>query len=249
MLVPSESSGGEVMSVYTTARNPAILSYYTMRRLIGLIALLLPFALILGNIAISLLLPGHSLPHPLFERSVSDYYYTPMSAVYVGSLWMIAMFLMCARGYDHRDEAMGYVTGAFTLGVSLFPSVDPRLARYTLLQIQLGYVHTIFAALMFLSVAYFCFFQFRKSARDRHMTRRKQQRNQIYAVCGGVLIACMCLMVTLTIEGLWQWRGPLHPLLVCETLALVAFGVAWLTKGEGILRDRPHERVRHLEVV
>lgn len=235
------------MPLSSTARNPAILSYHTMRRLIGVIALSLPFVLTLGNMAVSLLGPAHALPHPLFQRAVSEYYYTPMGSVYVGSLWVIAMFLICSRGYDRQDELMGYLAGAFTLGVSLFPSEDPRVAQYSLLQIQIGYVHTLFAALMFLAVAYFCFFQFRRSAQDRHITRRKQLRNQIYAICGGILIACMCMMVTLTLDGIGTWRGPVHPLLVCESLALMAFGAAWLIKGEGILRDRPHERARHMQ--
>ena len=83
----------------STSTNPVVLSYYTMRRMVGFIALALPFALAAGSILAALLGSGH-LPHPLLQRSISDYYYTPMRDIYVGSLCAIAAFLACSRGYD-----------------------------------------------------------------------------------------------------------------------------------------------------
>jgi len=37
--------------------------------------------------------------------------------------------------------------------------------------------------------------------------------------------------------GLLKWRAPEASVLVPETAAIVAFAVAWLTKGEAILPD------------
>jgi hypothetical protein len=230
------------MPARTTTRNPAILSYHVLRRLVGIFALSLPFVLPAGAILLALAGPAHALPRPLVERAISDYYYTPMSSVYAGSLWVIAMFLICSRGYDRHDEIAGYLAGAFTLGVALFPAEKPRSAHYTRLQINIGFAHTAFAGLMFLSIAYFCLFLFRRSSPERKLTRRKRHRNAIYAVCGVVIIACMCAMVILTMKGLVEAPGSRHAFFCCESLALIAFGVAWLTKGEGILRDPPHER-------
>ena len=231
------------------ATNPAILSYYMLRKFVGVIALSLPFVLAGGAVLLGLLGPGHALPRPLLERSISDYYYTSMSGFYEGGLWVIAMFLMCSRGYERSDEITGYVTGAFALGVALFPSFDPRLMRYTRLQLEIGYIHTVFAALMFLSIAYFCFFLFTKSAPGRKLTKSKRHRNRVYATCGAVILVCNAVMVSITLRGVTTWRGPLHPLLCSESLALIAFGVAWLTKGKGLLRDKPHESAHHLDQV
>ena len=217
-----------------------------LRRLVGIIALALPFMLPGGAIALALAGPGHTLPRPLIERAVSDYYYTPMGSVYIGSLWVIAMFLICSRGYDRHDEIAGYLAGVFTLGVALFPSEDPRSIHYTRLQIDIGYTHTAFAALMFLSIAYFCLFLFRRSSPERRLTQRKRNRNTIYWVCGVAIVVSMCVMVGLTVKGLTEAQGMLHPFFCCESVALIAFGVAWLTKGEGMLRDRPHERFHEL---
>lgn len=233
------------MPVQTISRNPAILSYHALRRVIGILALVLPFALAGGAIVLSLLGPSHALPQPLFERSISDYYYTPMSSFYVGSLCVIAAFLMCSRGYDRRDEIAGYLAGLFALGVAFFPSENPSSAWYSKLEIEIGYVHTAFAGLMFLAIAYFCLFLFPRSSQVR-LPRRKLHRNRIYTTCGVVIVLCNLGMVSLAVKGVAEWIKPAHPLLCCESLAMAAFGIAWLTKGEGLLRDKPLNLVRHL---
>lgn len=228
------------MSAHITSKNPAVLSYYTMRKAVGLIALSLPFILALGSILFALLGPAGTLPHPLLQRSVSDYYYSPMHNYYVGSLCAIAAFLACSRGYDLTDEIAGYVAGAFTFAVALVPPVNPHAIRYTRLEIQIGFVHTGFAAIMFLVFAYFCIFLFRRSSPDKPFTRRKRHRNTIYGVCGLTIIGCMIVMVVLTVSGIEHGRPPDGLLFWFESLALAAFGIAWLTKGEGILKDKPH---------
>jgi hypothetical protein len=224
--------------------NPAVLSHHAMRRMVGIIALLLPFVLAGGNILLTLLGPSHALPHPLLQRSISDYRYTAMRDVEVGGLCAIAAFLMCSRGYDWIDEITGYLAGFLALGVALCPSVNPRDNVHTALQLELNTVHTVFAAQMFLVLAYFCLGPFRKSAPGVGRTRRKQHRNAVYAVCGTVILVCDALLVSLNLERAERWLRPINPLLTCESLALIAFGVAWLTKGNGFLRDRPHNHVQ-----
>jgi hypothetical protein len=233
-------SAEDAMLPRRTTRNPAVLSYYTMRRAVGVIALTLPFALASGVILSSLFGPAHRLPHPLLQRSISDYYYTPMRDYLVGSLCAIASFLACSRGYNVHDEITGYMAGAFTFGVAFFPSFDPYSARYSRLDVEFGYLHTVCAALMFFVIAYFCIFLFRRSSPEKPFTRRKLHRNRVYAVCGLVMVACIVLLVTLTFSAIAERRPPSHLVFWCESAALGAFGVAWLTKGEGILRDKPH---------
>jgi hypothetical protein len=227
------------LSPRSASHNPAVLSYYSMRRAVGLIALTLPLALATGSILSSLLGPVHTLPHPLLQRSISDYYYTPMHDYLVGSLCAIAAFLACSRGYDLQDEIAGYVAGLFTFGVAFFPSVNPTGVRLTALDVRFGFIHTGFAALMFFVLAYFCLVLFRRSAPGRPITRRKRHRNRIYGACGLVIVACIVLMVSLTLGAMLHARRPSPALFWCESLALAAFGVAWLTKGNGILRDKP----------
>jgi len=232
------------MTARTTLRNPAVLSYYALRRTVGIIALSLPFVLAGGAILVALIGPGHALPQPVLQRSLSDYYYTSMGNYLTGSLGAIAAFLICSRGYDLNDEITGYLAGTFTLGVALFPSVNPRSPEHTRLQLNIQLAHTAFAALMFLFLAYFCLFLFCKSCPDRTITRRKLHRNKIYRVCGLVIVVCMLVMVSLLFRAVARLLQPLDTLLGAESLALMAFGIAWLTKGEVFLRDMPQDRIR-----
>jgi hypothetical protein len=217
-----------------------------MRRMVGVLALALPFALAGGSILVALLLSGH-LPHPLLQRSISDYYYTPMRDLYVGSLCAIAAFLACSRGYDLHDEVTGYLAGVCAVGVACVPSFNPRSSRYTPEDFALGLTHTAFAALMYLMLAYICIFQFRKSSPEKPLTRRKRERNKIYAASGLITVVCMMAMVSLTLLTTVERRHPSHWLFWCEALANCAFGIAWLTKGEGFMRDKrpmPNQVVR-----
>ena len=231
------------MSARRTLKNPAVLSYHTLRRSVGVIALSLPFVLAAGTIVLHLIGPSHALPQPLLQRSVSDYYYTPMGNYLIGSLGAIAAFLICSRGYDLADEIAGYLAGIFTLGAALFPPVDPRTPLHTPLELRIQLVHTCFAALMFLTLAYFCLFLFRKSSPDVPLTRRKRHRNTIYLICGEVIIASNLMMVAVTFFPIGLQFDSARPLLLSESLALAAFGVAWLTKGEVFLKDRHHNPV------
>jgi hypothetical protein len=216
-----------------------------MRRAVGVTALSLPFVLAFGSVVLSLAGPAHALPHPLLERSISDYYHTPMRNYLVGSLFAIAAFLVCTRGYDLRDEITGYVAGGLALVVALVPSVNPHHTIHNRFHDDLGRVHLVAAALMFFVLSYFCVVLFRKTSSNAPLTRRKRHRNSVFLACGVVMIACMSMMLLLTVKRVQAVLWPTGVLFWCESLALFAFGIAWLIKGEVFLRDRPQNHVQH----
>lgn len=226
------------MSVRTAENGPAVLSYYTLSKTVGVIALSLPLVLVAVTTLASLCGPLHAWPHPLLQRSLSDYYYTPGRNALVGCLFAIATILICSRGYERADQITGHIAGMATFGVALCPSINPWARRYTKADVDLGFIHSAFAAVMFLALAYFCLVLFQKSAPGRRPTLRKRHRNRVYTACGLVIMLCNIVMASLTIPPLFRALDPYRPLLVSETLALAAFGVAWLTKGKGILKDR-----------
>ena len=218
------------------AKDPAVLSYLALRQAVGIIALALPLALIAGAILITPLATG-TWPNPLFQGSISDYYWTPMGNFLVGALCAIAMFLMSCRGYDIQDEIAGYLACGFALGVAFCPTTQPGKAHPTSFENSLGWAHEIFAAVMFLVLAYFCLILFRKSSPESSPTPRKLQRNTIYAVCGWTIVGCMVVMTSLHIPLVGQLTRNINMLLIFESISLEAFGLAWLTKGEAILQD------------
>jgi hypothetical protein len=56
----------------------------------------------------------------------------------------------------------------------------------------------------------------------------------VYTACGLIILACIALIAVCKATGIFE---TLKPTLEFESLAILAFGVAWLTKGEAILKD------------
>ena len=212
----------------STPQDPLVLSYLALRKAVGTIGFALPFVLAFGNMIL--------LKRLVIESSISSYYYTGMGNVFVGSLFAIGVFLMSTRGYDRKDEIAGRLACAFAIGVALFPTtpdmgVTPR-------DKLIGTLHLSFAALLFLTLAYFSLALFTKTAPDKTPTRRKLQRNTVYRVCGYTILASIFLMFVVALPAVKTVVERLTPVFWLESLAVVAFGVSWLTKGETILKDQ-----------
>lgn len=200
-------------------------SYLFLRRAIGLIGVALPVVLIVGKI----LLDGGG---PL--DSISDYYYSGMRNVLVGSMVATGVFLLSYRGYGLLDDITGDVGGIGAIVVAFFPTTpffgDPsRTARL------IGRVHLAGAALFFAALVVFCLFLFTRSTGPR--TRRKVNRNAVYIASGFTMVVALVL-VGLVETVFHVGVGPPHWVLWLESAAVEAFGVAWLVKGSTILADR-----------
>jgi hypothetical protein len=214
------------MLIAPTAKDPVVLSYLALRKAVGGIAFGMPFALAI---------PWWVVCHHVIETSISGYYYTGMRNLFVGSLCAISMFLLCCRGYDWKDELTGAVSAACTLGVAFFPTA-PNGEKT-----GIGTAHYIFAVLLFSTLAVFFLVLFKMSAKTKTMTRKKRQRNWVYTVCGCVILASILLIGVLNHFNVTHLVGDLTPTFCFESTALIAFGIAWLTKGETFLKDEKPE--------
>lgn len=212
------------MHIVLEARNPIVLSYVALRRAVGGVALGLPFVLAIP----------WGILHYTLESSISGYYYTGMRNLFVGSLCAISMFMFCSRGYDWNDEVAGILSSICALGVAFFPTAPDGATQW---QQYVGVVHYIFAGLLFSILAYFCLVLFKMSAETKVMTRQKVQRNRVYTGCGWAIVASMALILVLHFLGVRSLVGNVAPTFCFESTALIAFGIAWLTKGESFLKD------------
>lgn len=207
-------------------QDPLVISYLSLRKAVGIIGFALPFVLAFGK----MILQG-----PGIIASISGYYYSDMRNVFVGSLCAIGIFLMSTRGYDRKDQIAGYLGCIFAIGVALFPTTPDVGA--TSQQKVIGTVHLSCAGLLFLTLAYFSIALFTKTSPENNPTRRKLQRNIVYRVCGYTILACILFMFVVSLPAVGTLTNRLDPVFWLESLAVVAFGVSWLTKGETILKD------------
>ncbi|HVZ41992.1 MAG TPA: DUF998 domain-containing protein [Candidatus Kapabacteria bacterium] len=207
------------------AANSLVISYLSLRTCIGVIGITLPLVLSLG----ALLADG-----PGLRSSISSYYYSGMGDVFVGSMCAIGIFLMSYRGYGN-DHVASLAAGTFAVGVALCPmgsSATPSAHERLI-----GNLHYGFAALLFLLLAYFCLRLFTKTDPAKPPTRRKLQRNVVYRICGVIILLAIAFVAAISPlpadAAIWKF----NPVFWMESLAIVAFGVSWLVKGEAILKD------------
>jgi hypothetical protein len=202
---------------------PLVLSYLGLRKAVGIIGFALPFVLALGKI----LLQG-----PGIEGSISYYYYTDMGNWFVGSLCAIGVFLMSTKGYDWRDAVAGRLACLFAITVANFPTSRTSIENFV------SYVHWTCAALLFLTLAYFCLALFTETSPDQRPTPQKLKRNLVYRICGYTILGSIaCIGITTKVPAVNAAVKNLQPTFWFESLAVLAFGFAWLVKGETILKD------------
>jgi len=214
------------MNQQSGPQDPLVLSYLAMRKAVGIIGFALPIALAAGKI----LLQG-----PGIQDSISSYHYTDMRSVFEGSLCAIGVFLLSTTGYDRKDEIAGRLAATFAFGVALFPTTPGVCA--TSQDKIIGGVHLSFAALLYLTLAYFSVALFTKTGPENRPTRRKLQRNVIYRVFGYTILACLLLILVVKFLSANALLESLCPVFWLESVATMSFGVSWLTKGETIFKD------------
>ncbi len=202
------------------------ISYLGLRKAIGMIGLLLPFVLAIGEE----LIYGAGI-----QSSISSYYYTGMRDVFVGSMCAIGVFLLSYKGYERQDDIAGNIACVFAVGLALIPT-SPDL-NPTEHQRLYGDIHLVFATGFFLVLAYFSLWLFRKTDNSKPPTQQKLQRNLVYMVCGYMIVGA--LMFIVLVKQLPVDAPLMHydPVFWLESIAVVSFGVSWLTKGEVVLRD------------
>src|SRR5262249_48104698 len=206
---------------------PLVLSYIELRRSVGIVGLLLPILLLVGGL----------ITKTALQCSISDYFYTKLVSVFVGSLCAISVFLWSYRGYEDggHDKLAARLASIFALGVALFPTSP---CDYKSGWISISTVHYACAALLFAILAYFCLKLFTLTKVPGNETHRKLQRNQIYRACGWtIILAILLIPITKYVEPFKSLLQNYQPEFWLESAAVMAFGFAWLIKGESFFTD------------
>ncbi|RZW42920.1 MAG: hypothetical protein EX263_12195 [Flavobacteriaceae bacterium] len=216
-----------------------LISYMLLRKLIGCLGILLPIILVFGAFASNC---------QTIQGSISDYYHTEMRNIFVGILCAVALFMFTYKGYDKRDAIAGNLACFFALGVAFFPtSVDASsLCTTDCAENCITYgewikiVHFTSAALFFSVLIYFSLFLFREPRkRSVALPAAKRKRNFVFKVCGYVMVFCVfaiALYHFVLIDNFPE-LAQLNLVFWFEVIALWAFGISWLTKGQFVLKD------------
>jgi len=201
-----------------------IISYITLRRAVGILGASLPFILLIGAALV--------YEDKIIQPSISDYYHTKMRDVFVGILCAIGLFLFSYTGYDRNDNIAGNFACLAVIGIIFCPtSANDAVTPAHI-------IHIVFAGSFFLIIAYFSLFLFTKSDTNSPTTQ-KLCRNKLYRVCGYVIIVAISIIgiYFILLEKLYPVLSKYNPVFWLETIALLAFGLSWMTKGNALLRD------------
>lgn len=231
------------------------ISYLTLRKAIGWLGMLLPFALLIGNYCINQLdllnnpwfiktdCYGTYVPNGSFKNSISHYYYSSVGELFTGTLGAVALFMFCYKGHPKRrserglsDGVMTNLTAFFALGLVVFPaSTDQCISdnmRIFLSSQHTGYIHFTFAALFFISLALMSIINFRRTETVANFG--KGSNSTLYLWCGITILVCLVIIVIYAslFQGHYPGLDKFRPVFVFEAIALIAFGLSWLTKGK-----------------
>ena len=212
-----------------TARSPAPIVF--LQKLVGGIAVLLPFVVVIGDFALG----GDE-----FRSSISAYYYSPMGNVFVGALCALGVFFLSYQykplpGYE-LDNRLSYGASAAAIGVALFPTAEHQAKAWSG-EWFVSTAHLLCACILFVLLAIFSLKLFTKTDPGRPMSDAKRKRNTVFRACGWTIVGSIVLVA---LSNVVQPPDSLRSLLWLESIGVVAFGISWLVKSGifGILVDR-----------
>lgn len=226
---------------------PEIISYYTMRRAIGVLGITLPLILLAGSYFFGACKE--------VQYSISTYYHTNMRNIFVGYNCALALFLFAYRGHDWSDNLAGYLGCIAVLGVAFLPcnvtQNEPSCLVHVSMQDPLvGKLHNLCALLYFIILIVYALLLFPKTHMDmvtgekRFMGSQKKKRNVVYYSCGSLMTLSLILILSYMwfLGGTYPALHSLNPVFWLESIMMFLFGFSWLTKGQLFFRDENYRK-------
>lgn len=211
----------------------------TLRKLVGIMGLLLPVALWVGL----LIDTGHSQP----VASISHYYYTRVAGVFVIIVSLLAFFLIIYKGEEPADFYISLLAGVFALVMLLFPTnnllehcdkkhdIVVTVLKESTFRTNL---HLISAGLFLGCLAAMSIWLFTKPARPQNdgaiiIHSKKSTRNGWYIGCGVVMFIMLAAILISMLTGYDESDFYKNNSLTFwfESFAVWSFGISWMIKG------------------
>ncbi len=200
------------------------------RTAIGVLGVLLPIVVILSSQQIL--------------NSISAYYYSAARDWFVGTLWVLGVFLFFYRYRPLQQSApqsqresirtgaadawLGKIAGGSAILVALIPTTPPVGSPSQ--PPQIGMAHGISTAILFVCLSLFPLLLFSQS----------RKRGHVYRFIGWTMIGLMLLVVAYAFapNSIRDALAPWRPVLVLEALLIWAFGISWFEKGRELAAEQ-----------
>jgi len=216
---------------------PEIASYRNQRRGVGILGIILPFALIIISF---------TLGCTQIQPSISQYFYTTAGMLLVGVLCAVGLFLISYKGPQKIDDVVTNFAGVCALGIAFLPTGTDLNSHFLLFTYSenktIALAHYLFAALFFVSLAANSYFLFTRSDNSL-ITEQKQTRNKIYRTCGILMLIFAALIPLGNINLFKQYLDGPYTTFILESLALITFGISWLIKGDTFIQDEKNAKM------
>lgn len=241
----------------TAQKDDFLISYLTLRRLIGYLGILLPFLCWGVNTLFNHI---DLMNNPIFvdkdqsavyragadlKSSISHFYYTTAGPLFIGIMTTVAIFLFCYKGYREKEEdrfpwltdkLVTTFAACCALGIVVFPTDSAGLITdnlYIFVTAELiGKLHLVMAAAFFFSMALMSIVNFRRQPGKRLLNNAE---GRLYLICGWGIVSCLLILLVkflLADDKEWLWG---HFVYILEVCMLLFFGVSWLVKGKNIV--------------
>jgi hypothetical protein len=221
--------------------NNLVVSYKTLRNLIGYCGIILPVILILTTTT--------APSDKNIERSFSEYYYTSSGDILVSFLCILGAFLIIYKGYNIKENILSTLAGICGIFAAFSPTTTDDLRQSFSVHTPLHDVpeifgferHTIVAGLFFIILGFISLCCFPQTNVNKQITIQNKKRINIFKVCGWIMLICVLIMAIYFLSDRFSTIfGKIPFIFIMETIATWAFGISWLTIGETIYPDGEH---------
>lgn len=214
----------------TVNTQPELVHYLWVRRSIGLMGMIFPFVLVFGNMLLC--------TDDTWLQSISAYFHTKMQTLFVGTLSVIGILLFTYRGPKGEDSMLANLASLFAFGVAFLPTKLPDSPGvcFAGLNYDCYILHLISTIGLFSCFAYFAIVVFNKPNEFGLLSEGRQKQVPWFKTSGYIILACMAgIAVHWILQDKMNMdiRFPLT--FVLEWVALVAFGISWVIKGDWII--------------
>jgi len=193
------------------SRRDNLFDYKTLRFLLGLIALSLPFTV--------------SLASSTRLYSISGAYYSDAKYILIGTLILVGILFFAYSGHSVLESRASKVAAVAAIVSAIFPPACTNCSETIFSQ-----VHFVSSAVLFLILAYFCLVPFQKNTRGA--LGKRARRSLVYRICGWTMLGCI---VGLFLANIFLSAGTINEFRLTyygEATALIAFGIAWIVSGK-----------------